>query len=749
MRRLLLALAVLTLTASPTFAGYLILRVLLEGSSAPGGAAPGGPPMGGLPAPKSGGSGQFIPPGGPPPGPGGMPPGPGGMPPGPGGMPPGPAPADFDHTRSVVVVVPLETDLIRGKLDMNKPLNPQYNPEFRKFVANFYGQRLQASLFIDSTSIQLYEELIDKPAPKKTRHTEMKDKHAAWLRNKNEPQLLYDAMILALESGFIRDRSTHKDNSPPDDAVTYAEELRKAAADKKLNLSAEAKRFLETWEGMREGVLQAASEPSNADTWRALLDAKNVRVDRHYAIISWDSLDSEVIRRAAQLNDNFEAFFLWHATRGIAIKPPSQPLVVILAALQKDGRDHFTTLRLALDGQEGVPSQSDAFYAPDHNIVVLAPARRDDVGRTFLRQANRVFETGLNREELLNGKIPQIDPSGAKGSKPDDVARATTLAVVEKLVISESEITAISREGTRQLLFTTGVLPRNVTLPHWLTQGALNFFTRPRGPAYVTIGDDDKPFMTVALSTGYGVPNYIMQRYFRDLAAHKELNQDAAKLLENILTDAYFNGLKDGIDPDPAPPAKKRPSGTVGPPATPGMPPRGPGGPPPGPGGPPPGPGGTPPGPLGTGPGGPGHATPSTSDAEDPVVMQRKKRTRLDIKSQATSWSLYYYLARGRSAELKQYITELNKLPHDLPIDGKTAFATFVRVFKLSNSEDGASDPKLMAQFAKDWLDFMNTVPTTGIDIPLVVPEPPKGPSGMGPMGPMGGPMGPPRPGGR
>jgi hypothetical protein len=665
------------------------------------------------------------------------------MPPGmPGGAPGDTAPSDFDHTRSVVVVIPLESDLVRGRLNMGKRYDQQWNPEFRKFVVPYNGKRLQASLFVDSTSIQLYEEFLDKPAPKKTRFTEMRDKHRTWSRGKSDPQMLYDAIILALESGFIRDRSTHKDGTPPDDAITYAEELRKVVAEKKLTVPGDVKRFLDAWEQMREATLQPAPEPSNAETWRARLDARQVRVDGHYAVIYWDHLDSDVIRRTAQLNDNFAAFFLWHATRGVVLKPPTKPLIAVLSLLKKNEQDHLSTLRYALDGYDGVPAQAGGFYSPEHNIIVLAPDRMDHVGQTFRAQMRQVFITGLNPDELLSGKIPKIDPSGKEGSKPDDVARATTLAVVEKLALEEFEIAAVSREGNRQLLFSTGILPKHVTLPHWLTQGALDFFTRPRGPAYVTLGDDDKPYMTLAYTTGYGVPNYILQRYFQDMATHKELNPDQTKLLENILTDAYFSGLKDAIDPDPAPPQKKKkPMGMGGGPV-PGV-----GGPPPGPGGPPPGPGPMGFGPMGYGPMIPG-ATVST-DTEDPIITQRKKRNRLDIKSQATAWALYYYLARARATELHQYIAELNKLPRDLPIDGRTAYTTFVRVFKLAGV-DGKPDPARMKAFASAWINYMETVPTVSRDIPLVVPEPPKDPNNMRPMGPPGSPGGPLlRPGGR
>src|SRR5262249_27682722 len=156
-------------------------------------------------------------------------------------------------------------------------------------------------------------------------------------------------------------------------------------------------------------------------------------------------------------------------------------------------------------------------------------------------------------------------------------------------------------------------------------------------------------------------------RYFQDLDTHKELNADRVKLLEHVLTDAYFTGLKDAIDPDPAPPAKKKPA--TGTPAT-GMPPTATGD------------VGMPPRPPGLGrgvvPRGTGMGVRGADDEEPPLLLQRRKRERLNIKAQATAWALYYYLAQARSSELKEYIAELNKLPRDLPIDGKTAFDAFV-----------------------------------------------------------------------
>lgn len=728
MRRVLFAGAVLlTVAASPGLAGYIILRVVLDGSGgAPTTGDSGTGPVG--PGPVGGGSGRPLGPGGPSP----FNPGSGG-PMGAGGS--GAQVAEVDHTRSIVVVVPLETDLAETVLDPKKAFSAEKNPKYRKFAVPLHGALLRANLFVDSTQIQLYDQLITVPGAKKTRLSQMRDKYLLWAKDKKDPQLLYDALVLALESGHIRETVLPKDGSPAKDAVTFAAELLAVAAEKKLPLPRDPQTFVTAWGAVSKAVLGPATLPSDGPEWQSRLDAKANRTEGHYTIVSWDSADAEIRRRSRQLNDHFIAFYLLHATRGVALPVPGKPLVAVLPEQAGDVR----RLRTVLDA---LPGTSDAFYAADHGVLLLAPERLDDVGLTFVRQNQQTFAKGLNRDSILAGVLPdKLDATGKDGAtKPDDVARLSTLGLIEKLMAEEAEVAAVSREGSRQLLFATGGLPAHVALPEWFANGSVNYFARPRGPLFVKVGDDEKPFMNVALSTGYGVPNYLLQRAMRDLDEHKELNADRAKILEHVLTDAYFTGLKDAIDPDPAPPKKKVvPKGPVGP---------GPVG--PGPMGPMPmGPGSGslgPPGPMGAFPGGGQSGGPTATATEDPVVAQRKARQRLELKAQATAWSLYYFLARAKQSELNAYVAELNKLPRDLPVDGKTSFAAFVRAFKLSTAPDGSADPALMKKLAAEWFEYATTIPPAGIDIPLVVPEPAKPGTGTGPMGP-GGPMGPPRPG--
>lgn len=738
MRRVLLAGAVfLTVAASPGLAGYIILRVVLDGAGGapttggdsgspmpPGVGQPGGGRPLGSGGPKGGGSGGFGPGG--PMGIGG----PGPMFPGGGPGAPGAPVGELDHSRSIVVVVPIETDLAETVLDPKKVFSAERNPKYRKFTVPLHGSLLRTNLFVDSTRIQLYDQLLTVPGPKKTRLTQMRDKYLLWAKDKKDPQLLYDALILALESGHIRETVPPKDGSPPKDAVSFAAELLAVAAEKKLVLPRDPQTFVTAWGAVSKAVLGPSTLPSDGPDWQARLDAKANRTEGHYTIVSWDSSDVELRRRSRQLNDHFIAFYLLHATRGVSLPVPGKPLVAVLAEQATDVR----RLRTVLDV---LPGTTDAYYAPDHQVLLLAPERLDDVGLTFVRQNQQTLAKGLNRDAILAGELPaKLDPTGTDGPRPDDVARVSTLGLIEKLMAEEAEVAAISREGSRQLLFATGGLPTHVTLPEWFANGSVNYFARPRGPFFVKVGDDDKPFMSVALSTGYGVPNYLLQRAMRDLDERKELNADRAKVLENVLTDAYFTGLKDVLDPDPAPPKKKVvPKGPAGP-----MQPGGPG--PMGLGFPPP--MGFPGGRDGEGPISPGGPAAGPGGSEDPAVARRKAQNRLELKAQATAWSLYYFLARAKQAELTAYVSELNKLPRDLPIDGKTSFAAFVRAFKLSSTPDGPADPALVKKLAAEWFEYATTVPPASIDIPLVVPEPPKGGTGTGPGLPgLPSPMGP------
>lgn len=747
--------------ASPVNAGYLVIRLILDGSGEGGAVAAGGGGGGfSMTGPRPGGVGPGI--GGGLDGPGEDRPGSSSL-----GTPTKGAAVSHDPTRSVIVVVPIETDLSAASPFYKGVMKPDTNPSWKpKLQLNYRNQKLITNLFTDGASIQLYDSLLQSPGPRATRATQVKEKYTAWQKSKKDSKLLYEALTAALAAGMI------------DDAMAYADELLAFAEQNTSGLPPEVASFATVYKTMQQGLKRSPTQPGTAAEWQARLDAPFVQSQGHYALIMWDPGSPEVDRRMEMLEENFKGFFLWHAIRGIELPVPDYPLTVILP---KRGRDVLPLAR-ALDAPTSMPA--DGFYSVEHDLLVLSPERLDDVGQTFAKQTQQIYRDGVSRDKLLAGQGPEIHKDGRDGKKrPEEVARMQTTALVDRLVDDQAAMCAISREGTRQLLYATNRLPRYVALPHWLTNGAVNFFTRPKDPAFIS-APDNKTYVHVAMATGYGPPNYALQRYFRDLVEKQELNPDRAALLKNILTDAYFHGLKDlrdARDPDPAkadtggvalhkggqtPPASggQFPGGTGTRPPM-GGPPYGMGGigmggistgtpPPMGPmgysgslGGRPPGGsfGGPPPG-VGTGgmgsmmgspyPGG-GSQTVTTTEEDDLPTQLRKKRARLSIKAQATAWALYYYLALNYPNQLRVFLDELAALPRDLPLEGDAIVPLFCKAFGLDGSRQS------MARFTNGWLDSMRDISPAGVDILLTEPKPASGgtSTGMGPGLP-GGPGG-------
>ena len=692
MKRFMFALGLLaTVAISESDAGYIVIRIVLEGgidatsgpSNGPPSAGPGPMSFG----PKTGGIGS-----GPRPGVGGPPPGSGSV----GGPPPGigssgsPGPTGVtgpmgtgpgatasgqlfhDPARSVYVVVPYTNDITKQASFYKKAPLHSHNPHWQPAIKHPFGY---ANLLFDNSQIQLYLDL-GPLAPKglKTRQTELGDKHNKWLKTPADTQLLLDLATDSLEQGQVAA------------AAKYADELVVAGQDGKARTTPQVDRFLKAYAQIKDAIAKPARLPSEGRDWKDRIGfsygGTSIKdyASPHYHLIYWEGMDSEAMRRVAQLEDNFKAFFLANAVRGVVVPVPERPLIAVLARSTDDVRK----LSISLDGLSQV---SDGFYSPDHGIVVLSPERLDAVGQTFKRQLQDMFRQGVSRKMLLEGNGPKIDDTGMnKDSKTaEEVARMMTWTVVERYAEEESEWSAVSREGSRQLLHATGVLPQHVALPSWLAEGSASFYQRPKGPVF-TKKDDDKDIVTVALTTGYGLPNYARQKQFQELVRLHQFDPgskqkaDPGQVLRNIVSDSYFTAVQGGFDVDdsrlPLPQVKKAPPAGVGPP-------------------------------------------PPPRAAEDSLALKRKRTEFLATKAQSTSWALYYYLAKTNPVGLDRYLAELGKLPRDFPLDEPMRLATFARSFNLTLEAKRTDDRATFADFGASWLQWMETVPVVGIDLPL------------------------------
>jgi hypothetical protein len=737
MKRFVFALGLLaTVAVSESDAGYLVIRLVLQTApDAAGGASPGGMP--GMPGSDLSKGPSFRPNPSRPATPGLGSPGaikPGALKGGPprnygvpmgAGAPMGPgAPMDHKHeekldsdpTHSIYVVVPYTNDITKNDRFYKKAPPQSFNPHWQPAIRHPFGY---ANLMYDNTQIQLYMDL-GPLAPKglKTRQSDLKDRHNRWLRNK-DPQALLDMANDALAQGFVTE------------AFAYSDELVSLAQESKTPAAPQIDRFLKAYAQIKDAMDKPAKLPSEGRDWKERIGFAYGGVkdylSLHYHMLYWEGMDTEAMRRISQLEDNFKAFYLLHAFQGAALPMPDRPLVAILAKSTADVRK----LALSLDGTSQV---ADGFFSPDHGIVVLSPERLDGISKTFNRQIQEMFRQGVSRKMLLAGEGPKIagenqdtedDGKHKDAKKAEDVARMMTWTVVERYAEEEAEWSAVSREGSRQLLYAIGFLPRHVALPLWLSEGSASYYQRPRGPVF-SEKEDHKDYITVSLTTGYGGPNFVRQKQFSELLRLHQFDPgpkqpaDPGQVLRNAVTDTYFTAALAGLDADnPKLPIThpKKPAAPMGPG------PMGPGPIGPGPAGPRPMlPGSIGPGPMGPGaygPGAMGFGGPHPGAAEDLQAIKRQRYEFLVAKAQCTSWALYYYLAKINPAGLDRYVAELGKMPRDFPLDPPMQLAAFARAFDLALDGKRTDGRLTFSKFGADWLQWMETVPVTSIDVAL------------------------------
>ncbi len=754
-------------TPPPSNSGYLVIRVKIantEGGTAPsspfpGGSsfpgAPGGGPMPpGRPGAPGGGSPMF--PGGPG-GPGGQFPG-GQFPGGPGGSSGGPpggfagsgfpqsggtsSPTVAADERSVFALIPVKSVYQAGVYPRATSTdNPRH-----VWAKHEFGKSL---LFDDGSNIQVYS----IPG---TVEQDIKKKYTAWTKDR-KPDVLLELIGYALSTDYV------------ELAITYSNELEKLVEAQKITVPRILK-FAEAYRELKLKFEEVTATPTEAEEWRKRLKASAIAEDKHYALIHWgeQAVSAETVnRRLAELERNFRAFYLWHAVQGKTLKFPDKRLVVVLANRPTD----VDELRPKLDG---MPVVSDAFYSPAHNLVVLSPMRLDEAGKSFAELAKAKYQDGWNRDELLKGKAPVV-----KGGNFADLYRTMTYALVDRALEDEAAHAAISREGSRQLYSALGILPQHVVLPKWIENGVGNLLHKPKDVGVVKVAGG-KNGMAVGLWAGYGSPNYVLLREWKEMWTRKELAAPPKDLLLNVLTDHYFDAVRTGIDPDPAPVAMA-PAGSGGfaPPPGGNSPPGGgemsqpnsskldsqapqrpqppgfPGG-PGAPGGGRPFPGGGPGLPFpGGGPGGPGMPFPGgggtgviESGSDKGAV-----RTKLELKAQVTSWALVYFLAKTNTPGLHKFFAKLNDLPRDMRIDRKVIVDLFAREFNLMNPELTAIDEVAFKEFAERWITYMNGVQPSWYSMALTATSadslgsggaggaglPPRGPGAPGGGGSSGG----------
>jgi hypothetical protein len=336
----------------------------------------------------------------------------------------------------------------------------------------------------------------------------------------------------------------------------------------------------------------------------------------HYTLLTnVASGESDKLKKKLQLMENtFEKFFYWFSFHSTTALPslPSHRLLAVVIAQEKQFRD--------MHKQWGsLPLVGDGFLPRRENIVVMA-AEHLDATFKLLKDNIRSHAGPINvsKKELLSGEVwkRQVPSQSAH-----EVILLQTLAVVEKAVEQDAERNTVTHLATRQLLFATGLLPKNVAVPEWIQYGLASFFETPEASFY--------PSMALPSST-----NLIDFKYYR----RKDKLKPARSVLLQVITDSYFHRAADSAravaerkesdDKDKDSKAAQDPK------------------------------------------------RPSNS------LLRREKEDREIARS--TAWALVYHLAReNKLGYLVRYSEELDRLPRDLELSPKVLQGCLLRALEL------------------------------------------------------------------
>ncbi|HLW66399.1 MAG TPA: DUF1570 domain-containing protein [Gemmataceae bacterium] len=680
MRHWLWAVALAAITAGSVRADYLIIRYNIGGKAAsasnspgtpvggsgdlrpgggvttpgfsPPGAIPGGnpgaaggprgqmppglgsmPPRGGAQQNVPGPGGQLSPAGG---GlrPGGSAPGmmPGGMPGNmPGGSGFGQAGSNDEDTYETFVIAVVE---VGSSMHENEKLN-------MKQYIHKWGY---TKAYNDNATIQTF--LVKAPSLEKR----FSDRRIS-SEKQNADSILSTAANFALNHGMV------------EKCIDVLEEV-----SKKPDLSPYAKKVIDAYTQVKADLSKASAGSDAVNAWKGRLPDYKVIYsnDGHYALFynsGEPTTPPEVERRLALLERNMKAFYLWFVLKGKALPVPTDKMV----AIQVNSADEFKVQRNALGDVQLV---SDGFFAPRDNVVVFSSKRTDEAYNMFAEQTRTYWAQGWNREDLLKGKEP---PKGAKeaagGTKKElmqrDLPRMQTLALLEKALEEESEIAAVSHEGSRQLAVASGLISRVVEMPEWLEFGIGSLFETPKGP-YAGVDGAAQ----VAFWPSYGAPNWAYIRQWKKWSSSKDEAtklDDAPVALKKTVQDIYAHQVRLPVNTE---------------------------------------------------------ISPNLSPSERAKREKELARAKEDVtRARAYAWSLTYYLAKHHLDELLGYFKNMDNLPPDLELDGRTVLLTFAKSFKLTNAA-GEVDEEALTKLANDWYKQMGSETAPGNDIHLDAPKP-------------------------
>jgi hypothetical protein len=348
------------------------------------------------------------------------------------------------------------------------------------------------------------------------------DKRAEIFKNEPNPALVQELAEWALAHGLVG---------------KCAEMLDKLVELKKTLPAAEA------YAKVRDELKRAPEKNTSLAAVRnKLLDGYQVveKPGDHYALVhSPRSGTAKEMEKALETLENaFRGYYYWWALRGIAQSVPREVQVAVMTDSTDDLRRFHNLLTSG-------PMVGDGFFARREGGTVLANRRLDEPYDVLDKFSSYWWQKGYNRDLLLTGSKagrPKTPPSANPQEEQIEFVNAQMLALLLKAMEREGRLATVTHNASRQLLFASGLLPRNVTAPEWFLFGMGSFFETPYQSPWA----------------GVGAPSFYWLPRFKEMKkGDKEPHFEKTPLatLKAVVTDSYFRNLPAPGDPDT--PARK------------------------------------------------------------------------------------------------------------------------------------------------------------------------------------------------
>jgi hypothetical protein len=274
-----------------------------------------------------------------------------------------------------------------------------------------------------------------------------------------------------------------------------------------------------------QGALKRPAEPGEAGSWRARL-VEGYKLDlpdgAHYAVIHNSSgPSSEEYKSAlADLENTFRGYYYWWALRGIALPVPRERQVVVVTHEPSDFRRLHDLLAAG-------PVVVDGYFARREGLTVMSAKRLDEPYDALDKFSSNWWHRGFKPDQVLLGKNTVGVP---RGSSPNDISDAQMLALLLKAMEAEGELATVSHDASRQIVYASGLLPRNVAAPEWVLFGLGSFFETPQQAPW----------------PGVGAPSFYWLPLFKEMKGDSKgvrFESTPFDTLKMVVTDHYFRHL--------------------------------------------------------------------------------------------------------------------------------------------------------------------------------------------------------------